>query len=251
MQAKKLKIGIVADCKMLDPHYFHSIGDKYLRAITEGMGATPILIPALGSELLGEYLSMVDGILLTGSYSNVEPHHYGGKKNATPVHDPQRDATTLPLISRAIEADIPIFAICRGFQEVNVAHGGTLHETVQELPGMLDHREDSTVPVEEQYAPAHSINLVSGGLLASLVGGDTADVNSVHQQGVDTLGNGLKVEATAPDGLIEAYQSDRDDRFVLAVQWHPEWKVTENPFYLSLLTAFKQACLDRVNSGQE
>jgi len=245
MHSKKLKIGIVADCKLLDPHYFHSIGDKYLRAITEGMGATPILIPALGADLLDEYLTMVDGILLTGAYSNVEPHHYGAEKNQSPVHDPQRDATTLPLISKAIDADVPIFGICRGFQEINVVYGGTLHEKVQNLPDMLDHREDSSAEVEEQYAPAHDIALTEGGLLASLVGGPVASVNSVHQQGVKDLGRGLKVEALAPDGLVEAFQSEQADRFVLAVQWHPEWKVTENPFYLSLFQAFKQACLDR------
>ncbi len=248
MQAKTLKIGIVADCKLLDPHYFHSIGDKYLRAITEGMGATPILIPAMGEELLDSYLSMVDGILLTGSYSNVEPHHYGGEKSDTPVHDPQRDATTLPLIQKAIDADIPLFAICRGFQEINVVHGGTLHQKVQELPGMLDHREDSSAPLETQYAPVHSIDLVEGGILHKLVGELSAEVNSVHQQGVDKLGQGLVIEARAPDGLVEAFSSDRSDRFVLAVQWHPEWKVTENPFYLSMFEAFKQACLVRRDS---
>jgi len=245
MHSKKLKIGIVADCKLQDPHYFHSIGDKYLRAITEGMGATPILIPALGADLLDEYLAMVDGILLTGAYSNVEPHHYGAEKNQSPVHDPQRDATTLPLISKAIDADVPIFGICRGFQEINVVYGGTLHEKVQNLSDMLDHREDSSAEVEQQYSPAHDIALTEGGLLASLVGGLVASVNSVHQQGVKDLGAGLKVEALAPDGLVEAFQSEQHDRFVLAVQWHPEWKVTGNPFYLSLFQAFKQACLDR------
>lgn len=250
MHSKKLKIGIVADCKLLDPHYFHSVGDKYLRAITEGMDATPILIPALGPGLLDEYLAMVDGILLTGAYSNVEPHHYGAEKNETPFHDPQRDATTLPLIAKAIEADIPVFGICRGFQEINVVHGGTLHEKVQALPGMLDHREDSSASVANQYAPAHNIELAEGGLLATLVGSSSAAVNSVHQQGVNTLGAGLKVEARAPDGLIEAFQSERSDRFVLAVQWHPEWKATENPFYLSLFLAFKQACLERRTKTQ-
>ncbi len=243
---KPLTIGLVADCKMIGPHPFHAIGDKYIRGITEGMNALPLLIPAMGEpHLLETYLSMIDGLLLTGSPSNIEPHHYNGEPAQDPQHDPARDATTLPLISMALAADVPVFGICRGFQEINVALGGSLHQKVQELPGMMDHREDPEQPVAVQYGPAHSVSLTEGGLLARVSGGLEAQVNSIHQQGIKDLAPGLAVEARAPDGLIEAFRLEREDRFVFAVQWHPEWQVTQNPFYQSIFNAFKQACEDR------
>lgn len=238
-----LVIGLVADCKMIGPHPFHALGDKYIRGITEAMNAIPLLIPAIGDpQLLETYLGMIDGLLLTGSPSNIEPHHYQGEPALEPIHDPQRDATTLPLISMAIEADIPLLGICRGFQEINVALGGNLHQRVQELPGFIDHREDPEQPVEVQYGPAHDMIFEQGSLLAAINGTDSAKVNSIHQQGIDRLAPGLQVEARAPDGLIEAFRMSRADRFVLGVQWHPEWKVTDNPFYHSIFTAFKSAC---------
>ncbi len=241
-----LVIGLVADCKMIGLHPFHALGDKYVRGITEGMNAIPLLIPAMGEpHLLEAYLGMIDGLLLTGSPSNIEPHHYQGEAAVEPNHDPARDATTLPLISMAIEADIPLLGICRGFQEINVALGGTLHQRVQELPGMMDHREDPEQPVDVQYGPAHEVLLEAGGLLADGAGADRAQVNSIHQQGINALAPALQVEARAPDGLVEAFRIERDDRFVLAVQWHPEWKVTENAFYQSIFTSFKAACEKR------
>lgn len=244
--ANPLIIGLVADCKMIGPHPFHALGDKYVRSIIDGMNAIPLLIPAIGEpKLLEAYLSMIDGLLLTGSHSNVEPHHYQGEAALEPVHDPARDATTLPLIKMAVDADIPILGVCRGFQEINVAFGGNLHQRVQEISAMMDHREDTQQPLDVQYSPAHSIQLEAGSILASIAGTDEVSVNSIHQQGVDTLGASLIVEAKAPDGLIEAFRLDRDDRFVLAVQWHPEWKVTSNPFYLGIFSAFGTACESR------
>lgn len=241
--ANPLIIGLVADCKMIGPHPFHALGDKYVRSIIDGMNAIPLLIPAIGEpKLLETYLSMIDGLLLTGSHSNIEPHHYQGEAALEPVHDPARDATTLPLIKMAVDADIPILGVCRGFQEINVAFGGNLHQRVQEIPGMMDHREDTQQPLDVQYAPAHPIQLEAGSILASIARTDEVSVNSIHQQGVDTLGASLIIEAKAPDGLIEAFRLDRDDRFVLAVQWHPEWKVTSNPFYLGIFSAFSAAC---------
>jgi len=243
---KPLVIGLVADCKMIGPHPFHALGDKYVRAITDGMNAIPLLIPAIGEpKLLETYLSMIDGLLLTGSPSNIEPHHYQGEPALEPVHDPARDATTLPLIKMAVEADIPILGICRGFQEINVAYGGRLHQRVQDLPGMMDHREDPEQPLEVQYGPAHAMHLEAGGLLAKIAGTDEVQVNSIHQQGIQTLASPLTVEAKAADGLVEAFRIERDDRFVLAVQWHPEWKVTQNPFYHGIFTAFTAACEQR------
>lgn len=245
-QSAPLVIGLVADCKMIGLHPFHALGDKYIRGITEGMNAIPLLIPAMReSHLLETYLGMIDGLLLTGSPSNIEPHHYQGEPALEPMHDPERDATTLPLISMAIEADIPLLGICRGFQEINVALGGTLHQRVQELPGHMDHREDPEQPVDVQYGEAHDVLLEEGGLLAALQSEHRARVNSIHQQGVFALADDLKVEAKAPDGLVEAFSFVRDDRFVLGVQWHPEWKVTENGFYQNIFNAFKAACIER------
>jgi putative glutamine amidotransferase len=243
---KPLKIGLVADCKMIGPHPFHAIGDKYIRAVTEAMEAIPVLIPAMGDRhLLEAFLADIDGLLLTGSPSNIEPHHYNGEVAKEPMHDPARDATTLPLIGMALEADVPLLGICRGFQEINVAMGGTLHQRVQELPGMMDHREDPEQPLEVQYGPAHPVTLESGGLLQTLNNADRAEVNSIHQQGIHKLAPGLAVEARAEDGLIEAFRADLGERFILGVQWHPEWKVMNNPFYQSIFGAFKSACEKR------
>ncbi|WP_439136033.1 gamma-glutamyl-gamma-aminobutyrate hydrolase family protein [Pseudomaricurvus sp.] len=240
---KPLVIGLVADCKMIGLHPFHAIGDKYIRSISEGMNAIPLLIPAMGEpHLLETYLSMIDGLLLTGSPSNIEPHHYNGEPADDPQHDPARDSATLPLIKMAIDANVPLLGICRGFQEINVALGGTLHQKVQELPGMMDHREDPEQPVDVQYGLAHAVHFEANSVLAQISDSAEAQVNSVHQQGIKELAPGLNVEAKAPDGLVEAFRLDREDRFVFAVQWHPEWKVTTNPFYLSIFTAFKQAC---------
>ncbi len=245
-EQKPLMIGLVADCKMIGPHPFHSLGDKYVRSIIDGMNAIPLLIPAIAEpRLLETYLSMIDGLLLTGSPSNIEPHHYQGDAALEPIHDPARDATTLPLIKMAVDTDIPILGICRGFQEINVAFGGSLHQRVQELPGMLDHRENPDDALEVQYGPAHDMHIESNGLMADIATTEVVEVNSIHQQGIQVLAESLKVEAKAPDGLIEAFSAKRDDRFVLAVQWHPEWKVTENPFYQRIFTAFGAACESR------
>ncbi|MGH1373133.1 MAG: gamma-glutamyl-gamma-aminobutyrate hydrolase family protein [Cellvibrionaceae bacterium] len=242
-EQKPLLIGLVADCKMIGPHPFHSLGDKYVRSIIDGMNAIPLLIPAIAEpQLLETYLSMIDGLLLTGSPSNIEPHHYQGEAALEPFHDPARDATTLPLIKMAVNADIPILGICRGFQEINVAFGGSLHQRVQELPGMMDHRENPDDALDVQYGPAHDMHIEPDGVMAAITSEKVVAVNSIHQQGIDVLADALKIEAKAPDGLIEAFSAKRDDRFVLAVQWHPEWKVIENSFYQSIFTEFGAAC---------
>ncbi len=243
---KPLLIGLVSDCKMIGPHAFHSLGDKYLRSVIDGMNAVPLLIPAIAEpQLLATYLSMIDGLLLTGSPSNIEPHHYRGETALEPNHDPARDATSLPLITMAVNADIPILGICRGFQEINVAMGGSLHQRVQDLPGMMDHRENPEDDLDIQYGPVHELYLEPDGVMARISSAKVVSVNSIHQQGIDVLADGLKVEAKAADGLIEAFSITRDDRFVLAVQWHPEWKVTENLFYQSIFTEFASACESR------
>jgi putative glutamine amidotransferase len=217
-------------------------GEKYISAVAGGARALPMVIPALGSELeLSAILEACDGLLFTGSPSNVEPHHYGGPASAPgTLHDPSRDATTLPLIPRAIKAGIPVLAICRGFQEMNVAYGGTLHQRLHEA-GFSDHREDESDPLEVQYGPAHEVLLEPGGLFREISGQDRLEVNSLHWQGVETLGRDLRVEARAPDGVIEAFRVADAPTFAVGVQWHPEWQFDQNPFSRALFAAFGDA----------
>jgi putative glutamine amidotransferase len=246
---RKPLIGIPADRRILGPHPFHCVGEKYIAAVAEAADAIPVLIPALGEANLDATLERLDGILLTGSPSNVEPSRYAGPAgDPDTLHDPHRDATTLPLIPRAIAAGLPLFAVCRGFQEMNVAFGGTLWQKVQDVPGNLDHREDKEQPLEQQYAPAHEVELVPGGRLSALAGGTRVMVNSLHAQGVRELGRDLEIEARAPDGLVEAFRVRSAAGFTLAVQWHPEWQVMKNPFSRAMFAAFGDAARTRVNA---
>ena len=243
---RKPVIGIPADRRLLNSHWFHCVGEKYIAAIAQAADAAPVLVPALGEQYLGEWLESFDGILFTGSPSNVEPRRYQGPEAAPGTwHDPERDATTLPMITAAVSAGMPVLGICRGFQEMNVAFGGTLCQTLQDQPGNRDHREDSTLPLEQQYAPAHEIELVRGGVLHGIAGADRVKVNSLHSQGVAELGRRLVTEAKADDGVIEAFRVGDAPSFALAVQWHPEWKVMENPFSRALFAAFGKAGHDR------
>lgn len=237
------RVGLPTDHKQIGAHPFLAVGEKYVRAVVDGAGCLPLLVPTLDPVLpLRQVLDGLDGLLLTGAVSNIEPHHYSDESSYEGnLLDPRRDATNLPLIPLAIELGVPVLAICRGFQEVNVAFGGSLYQKVHEQPGFMDHRENKDDPLDVQYGPAHEVALVPGGLLATLVGDTRATVNSLHGQGVRRLGEGLVVEAQAPDGLIEAFRRD-GPVFMLAVQWHPEWKGAENPFYLSIFRAFGDAC---------
>jgi putative glutamine amidotransferase len=240
-------IGIPADRRVLGLHPFHCVGEKYIEAVARAADAIPVLIPALEELIpIEELFDRVDGLLLTGSASNVEPHRYAGPaSDAGTLHDPHRDALTLPLIPLAVTSGVPVLGVCRGFQEMNVAFGGTLHQKVHEVPGLANHRENKEAPLEVQYGPAHEVELVPGGLLHQLAGADRIKVNSVHGQGVERLGGALEVEARAPDGLVEAFRV-RDARdFALAVQWHPEWQVMSNPFSQALFAAFGAAARGR------
>jgi putative glutamine amidotransferase len=235
---------------MIGPQPFHAAAEKYARALLDVADALPVLIPplaeALGFEALIERL---DGLLFTGSPSNVEPRHYAGPPSAPgTLHDPDRDATTLPLIRKAVALSVPILGICRGFQEINVAFGGSLYQRVHEVPGYLDHRDDETQPIEVQYGPAHEVTLEPDGLLRELTGVDRVRVNSLHWQGIERLGGGLVVEARATDGLIEAFRVAAAPRFALAVQWHPEWKAVDNPLSRALFAAFGAACRTRARA---
>lgn len=234
---------------MLVPHPFHMVGEKYVTAIRDGADALPFLIPALGDTLdADDLLTRIDGLLLTGSPSNVEPHHYAGEPSRPgTMHDPHRDETTLRLIDRALETGVPLFAICRGYQELNVVLGGSLHQHVEEQAGYHNHRENPDDPLEIQYGPSHEVHLVEGGLLHRLAGSDTVSVNSLHSQGVARLADGVTVEAVADDGLIEGFVVDGASAFTLAVQWHPEWMVTENDFSMAIFEAFGDACREHAS----
>jgi len=244
MPARPLPIvGIPACMRTVNERVIHTIADKYPTAIIEATGCLPISIPAVGSKIdITAVLDMLDGLLLTGSPSNVHPSEYGHEPlDAEILHDPERDATTLPLIREAVRRDLPVLAICRGVQELNVALGGTLHQRVRELPGGHIHRVPKESP-DGPYGPAHSVALTRGGLFAMLAGSEEIMVNSLHSQGIDCPAPGLRVEAVAPDGLIEGV-SVPQARFVVGVQWHPEYKVLENPISTALFAAFGRACL--------
>lgn len=239
--ARRPLVAVTACVKSINNAPFHSVEDKYLHAVAAGADATPIVLPALGDDFDPDALrEHFDGFVFTGSLSNVEPAHYAGTPSrAGTAHDPQRDATTLPLLRRLIETDAPVLALCRGMQELNVACGGTLHQHVHELPGKLDHRAPSaTLPRAVRYAPEHHrVRLQPGGLLARLAGVGEVMVNSLHEQAIDRLGAGLVIEATAPDGLIEAVHY-AGKRFVLGVQWHPEACIDADPFSRAIFAEF-------------
>jgi putative glutamine amidotransferase len=245
-------IGIPADRRLCGKHYFHMVGEKYIEAVADGAHALPVLVPALGPELdLAALFEICDGLLLTGSASNVEPYHYGGPASAPgTLHDPDRDATTLPLIPRAVAAGLPVLAICRGFQEMNVAYGGTLYQRLHEVEGYSDHREDESTPLDVQYGPAHEVLLEPGGMLRKIAGEDRLQVNSLHWQGVKTLGSDLLVEARAPDGVIEAFRVADAPGFALGLQWHPEWQFEKNAFSHALFAAFGEASRRRAQDSR-
>jgi putative glutamine amidotransferase len=245
-------IGIPADRRMHGAHPFHQVGEKYIRAITDCVDGIPLPIPVLAEQLdVDELLGIFDGILFSGSPSDIEPHHYAGTPSAPgTLHDAERDALTLPLARRALETGVPVFAICRGFQELNVALGGSLHQKVAEVPGFHSHKENPDDPLDEQYGPSHDIVLVEGGLLHRLLGRATVAVNSLHGQGVARLADGLIVEALADDGLVEAFRVADAPGFNLAVQWHPEWRAAENEFSMAMFKAFAEACRQRAAERQ-
>ncbi|MCC7046074.1 MAG: gamma-glutamyl-gamma-aminobutyrate hydrolase family protein [Alphaproteobacteria bacterium] len=219
-------VGIPACVKPINAASFHAVNDKYIAAVSSATGALPVLLPALGDRYdLGDLVDRLDGILFTGSPSNVEPHRYGGPASVEgTLHDAERDATTLPLIRAAVEHGVPIFCICRGIQELNVALGGTLHQRVQEVEGKLDHRSRKDWAPEDRYNAVHQVSLSGNGYLRSLLADRPREamVNSLHSQGIDRLAPRLAIEATAPDGLIEAVRVEDARAFALGVQWHPE-----------------------------
>jgi putative glutamine amidotransferase len=244
MMKRKPLVALVADRKMLGHHAFHCVGEKYIEAVVGGADCLALLVPALADKQdFDAILDQVDGFLFTGSMSMVDPQLYNGPSLPEGQSlDTARDKTAMPLMKAAIARGIPVFAICRGFQEMNVVHGGSLLQKVHETPGMMDHREDTTAALEVQYGPAHPVAFSDGGLIHRTSGFKEYPVNSIHNQGVERLGDGLVAEATAPDGLVEAFSVKDAKAFALAVQWHPEWKYVDNPLSVSLFKAFGEDC---------
>lgn len=237
-----LPIVLVSSCnRTLGDHQFHIAGRKYVDAVRLA-GALPLIAPPFPEDQLPALLDAAHGVLLTGSPSNVHPSYFGEAVHdpSLPL-DPERDAWTLPLIRLALARGLPLLAICRGTQETNVALGGSLHQAVQEQPSLHDHRSDDDDPVEVQYGAAHSVGVVPGGRLAGIVGRDNFEVNSLHGQGVKQLAQGLRVEALAPDGLVEAFSVEKAPGFNLCLQWHPEWQADSNPVSMQILRAFGEA----------
>lgn len=242
-------VGVSACIKPIGDSHAHAVQHKYLAAVVDGAAAQPLMIPALENAIdIDAVLAGVDGIMLTGSPSNVEPHHYDGPESRDDTeHDPARDATVLPLIDAALRQAVPLFCICRGIQELNVALGGSLHAHLQEAPGRADHRRNPAASRDDQYAPRHRLAITPGGLLAEITGRTEALVNSLHGQGIDRPAPRLAVEAVAPDGTVEAVSVTDARAFALGVQWHPEWKVRQDPFNLAIFRAFGDACRARAH----
>ena len=232
-------VGIPACVKLVNGLPRHDTPARYAAALVGGAEVLAVMLPPLGEGQVA-VLDRLDGLLVPGSPSNVHPSLYGGGESRTPdLHDPDRDATSLPLIRAALARGMPLLAICRGIQELNVALGGTLHQTVHELPGRLDHRGGPGT-MAERYRPKHPVAL--SGTLAQLLGGREIMVNSLHGQAIDVPAPGLAIEAEAPDGTIEAVRVAGARGFALGVQWHPEWDYGENPASLALFRAFGDAC---------
>ncbi len=240
-------VGVSACLKTSDGRGVHSVGDKYLAAVVDCAGATPIILPALGDRLhRAALLARLDGLVLTGSPSNVHPTHYGEVPSAVAEpYDEARDATTLPLIRDAIAAGVPLLAICRGFQELNVALGGTLSPAIHEIPGRRDHRRPKSDDPDVQYGPAHEVTLAPGGVFEKIAGQPVIQVNSLHRQGVLRLAERLSAEGTAPDGTVEAVAVKDAPALAVGVQWHPEYKAKGNDFSRRLYAAFGAAAMAR------
>lgn len=230
--AQRPVIGVIGCNKMLEGEPAQTVKSRYVEAVAQYADAIPLIIPSLDRpEDAVAIIDRVDALLLTGAISNIEPHHFGGDEGREPK-DPLRDRTVMALIAAAREADAPIIGICRGLQEINVALGGTLTDQRENDVNTVSHHAPDEASLEEMFAHTHKIDVSPGSLLSQIVDASQLEVNSVHYQQVASLGDGLRVEATAHDGVVEAISS-RDGHSIFAVQWHPEWRPTERPHDLA------------------
>ncbi|WP_294643878.1 gamma-glutamyl-gamma-aminobutyrate hydrolase family protein [uncultured Aureimonas sp.] len=236
-------IAVPADTRRFENYEWHAAPSTYLAAIMATAGGVPVIVPALADEAAVDVvLDRVDGVLVTGSASNVHPSRYGVEP--TPAHepfDPARDRLTETMIRRAIAREIPLLAICRGHQELNVALGGSLATEIQEFEGRMDHRAPTHPEQDGRFALRHPVAVEPGGRLAAIVGAETVEVNSLHRQAIDRLADGLTVEARAPDGTVEAVSVTGADGFALGLQWHPEYWAASDPASRAIFQAFGEA----------
>ena len=237
-------VGIVSCRRNQDGHYFHMVGEKYIKAINDHTDCAGVLIPAINDKLLnGGILDKLDGFLLTGSLSNVHPDRYNAELiDEQLMVDESRDKFVFSMIDAILEREIPLFAICRGFQEMNVAFGGTLYQDLDRDSNYKDHDFKRDDPLEIQYGVSHKVSFINNGLLHQITGVESAEVNSLHAQGVQELGHDLIVDAVSNDGLVEAFTVDGAQGFNLSVQWHPEWKPETSSTSTSLFNYFGNAC---------
>ena len=244
MKRERPLVGVIADRREIGDHAYHLAGEKYLEALVKASGVYPVILPAIVEDIdVPAILEEFDGLFLTGSPSNVEPHHYMGDPSEPGTwHDPERDQKALALIPAALRAAMPLFAVCRGFQEMNVAFGGTLHQRVHEIPGYRVHKENPHDPLEKQYSLVHEVIFEKGGLLEQVTGQGRVQVNSLHSQGIDRLADELQVEALADDGLVEAFVVRNAPGYTLGIQWHPEWQVMDDPVSRDTFSSFGDAC---------
>lgn len=240
---KRPLVGVTADFRTYDNSPYHVVGDKYLQAVWEVSGCTPVIIPALAeSQEAEELLASLDGLLFTGSPSNVHPTRYGHTPGERyEPYDEQRDAMAFQLIDKALEKGLPSLFICRGFQELNAALGGTLFPKLQEVEGRMDHRMPKHDDPDVRYGPRHAMSFTPGGRFAEIAGATEIQVNSLHGQGIDEPAPGLEIEGLAPDGTPEAVVVTGAKTFALGVQWHPEYKAAQNDFSTRLFRAFSEA----------
>jgi len=226
----------------MDARSFHCVPEAYSEALRL-VGCQPLLVPGLAPGEFEALLEIADGLLLPGSPNNVHPSHFDEEilDLSLPL-DPKRDALTLPLIRAAFERGLPVLGICRGHQELNVALGGSLHQAVHHIPGNDNHQPFAEADPDVKYGPAHEVRLTPGGQLEQLLGESRITVNSIHGQAVNRLAPGFRIEALAPDGVIEAITLPGAPGFNLGLQWHPEWRAAENPVSLAIFEAFATAC---------
>lgn len=236
-------VAIPADIRELDGYVWHAAPDQYVRAALNASHVLTLVVPALETGLDADrVLDRVDGLLISGSKTNVHPKNYGQEDSGNHgPFDPARDVTSLTLIRKAIDRGIPLLAICRGIQELNVALGGTLATEIQDLPGRIDHRKPDVADRDEAFAIRQTISTKKGGCLAAILGNETADVNSLHRQAISDLAPRLAVEATAEDGTVEAVSVIDAKGFALGVQWHPEYWVGSDTVSDRIFAAFGDA----------
>lgn len=240
-------VGIIGNSYLINDQYpAHAGGTMNSQAVAEVCGALPLLIPSDPRYVsVGELLEVCDGFLLTGGRPNVHPEEYG--EDETPAHgafDRGRDAVALPLVRACIERGQPFLGVCRGFQEVNVALGGTLHPEIRDLPGRMNHRMPPDGTLEEKFALRHPVRFSEGGVFHRLLGAVEVMTNSLHGQGIMRPGARIVIDGHAPDGTPEALYVRDAPGFTLAVQWHPEWNAARDPVSRPLFRAFGAAVAD-------